>query len=208
MDELRDKFAEFKERMFEYSTEQKRAIAVICIAGVSISAFLFFASRGEAVEAPPVKVIQEAPAKMLLIHVAGEVKRPGVYPVVYGSRVIDAIAAAGGAKKGIDLSQLNLARRLVDGEQIYLGRNVEDGVEIRRNSAGRTSSKTSFSGVVYINRATAAQFDSLDGIGPVIAKRIIEYRNTNGPFVDVTDIQKVTGIGAKTFAKIQNRLSL
>lgn len=201
MEQLREKLSEIRESLHDYSIDQKRAVLAICLVAISISTFLFFASKGEAVETPPIKIVEASPTKMLLIHVAGEVKRPGVYPVVEGSRVVDALSAAGGAKKGVDLSQINLARKLVDGEQIYLG--------LKRSGAIPSGVKRgNFSGVVYVNRATAGQFDSLDGIGPVLAKRIIEYRNTNGPFVDIADLQKVPGIGAKTFAKIQSRLSL
>lgn len=201
MEQFRERITELRENLTGYSIDQKRAIVGICLVALSISTFLFFASKGEAVETPPIKIVETAPTKMLLIHVAGEVKRPGVYPVVEGSRVVDALAAAGGAKKGVDLSQINLARKLVDGEQIYLG---------LKGSGSKTSGvrRGTFAGVVYVNRATASQFDSLDGIGPVLAKRIVEYRNTNGPFVDIADLQKVPGIGAKTFAKIQSRLSL
>ncbi len=185
-----------------FSPEQLRALLLPALAGIGFALFLLFASRGEAVEAPPLKVIENSAKKTLFIHVAGEVKRPGVYPVVQGSRVVDAIKAAGGAKVGIDLSQVNLARVLVDGEQIYLS----------KESTGRTlSSKTkskAYSGIVHVNRATVTDFDSLDGIGPVIAKRIVKYRETNGPFVDIADLQKVDGIGAKTFEKIKERLSL
>jgi competence protein ComEA len=185
-----------------FSPEQRRALLLAALAGIGFALFLLFASRGEAVEAPPLKVIENSAKKTLFIHVAGEVKRPGVYPVVQGSRVVDAIKAAGGAKVGIDLSQVNLARILVDGEQIYLS----------KESTGRTlSSKTkskAYSGIVHVNRATVTDFDSLDGIGPVIAKRIVKYRETNGPFVDIADLQKVDGIGAKTFEKIKERLSL
>jgi len=185
-----------------FSPEQRRALLLPALAGIGFALFLLFASRGEAVEAPPLKVIENSAKKTLFIHVAGEVKRPGVYPVVQGSRVVDAIKAAGGAKVGIDLSQVNLARVLVDGEQIYL----------TKESTGRTlSSKTkskAYSGIVHVNRATVTDFDSLDGIGPVIAKRIVKYRETNGPFVDIADLQKVDGIGAKTFEKIKERLSL
>ncbi len=185
-----------------FSPEQLRALLLPALAGIGFALFLLFASRGEAVEAPPLKVIENSAKKTLFIHVAGEVKRPGVYPVVQGSRVVDAIKAAGGAKVGIDLSQVNLARVRVDGEQIYL----------TKESTGRAlSSKTkskAYSGIVHVNRATVTDFDSLDGIGPVIAKRIVKYRETNGPFVDIADLQKVDGIGAKTFEKIKERLSL
>ena len=185
--------------LLEYTNDQKRALVAIALGALSISTFFFFASRGEAVEAPPVKVIESAPTKMLLVHVAGLVKKPGVYPVLEGSRVVDAIAAAGGAKKGVDLSAINLARKVVDGEQIFLG---------EKRAGEKSSNSGAYRGTIYVNRATASQFDSLPGEGPVIAKRIVEYRNTNGPFVDIADLQKVAGIGPKSFEKIKNRLSL
>lgn len=185
--------------ILDYSLDQKRALIAIALGALVISAFLFFASKGEAVEAPPIKIVESIPTKMFLVHVAGKVNKPGVYPVLEGSRVVDAIAAAGGAKKGVELSQINLARKVVDGEQIFLG---DKPIELRS-----TNSKN-YRGTIYVNRATVSQFDSLIGVGPVIAKRIIEYREKNGPFVDIADLQKVAGIGPKSFEKIKNRLSL
>lgn len=191
-----------KDNFLNYSPEQRRALLLPALAALGFALFLLIASRGEAVEAPPIKIVENAAKKTLFIHVAGEVKRPGVYPVIQGSRVVDAIKAAGGAKTGIELSQVNLARVLVDGEQIYLSK--ESAV---KSSSNRAKQKA-FNGVVHINRATVSEFDSLDGIGPVIAKRIVKYRETNGPFVDIADLQKVDGIGAKTFEKMKDRLSL
>ena len=191
-----------KDNFLNYSPEQRRALLLPALAALGFALFLLIASRGEAVEAPPIKIVENAAKKTLFIHVAGEVKRPGVYPVIQGSRVVDAIKVAGGAKTGIELSQVNLARVLVDGEQIYLSK--ESAV---KSSSNRAKQKA-FNGVVHINRATVSEFDSLDGIGPVIAKRIVKYRDTNGPFVDIADLQKVDGIGAKTFEKMKDRLSL
>ena len=191
-----------KDNFLNYSPEQRRTLLLPALAALGFALFLLIASRGEAVEAPPIKIVENAAKKTLFIHVAGEVKRPGVYPVIQGSRVVDAIKAAGGAKTGIELSQVNLARVLVDGEQIYLSK--ESAV---KSSSNRAKQKA-FNGVVHINRATVSEFDSLDGIGPVIAKRIVKYRETNGPFVDIADLQKVDGIGAKTFEKMKDRLSL
>lgn len=191
-----------KDNFLNYSPEQRRALLLPALAALGFALFLLIASRGEAVEAPPIKIVENAAKKTLFIHVAGEVKRPGVYPVIQGSRVVDAIKAAGGAKTGIELSQVNIARVLVDGEQIYLSK--ESAV---KSSSNRANQKA-FNGVVHINRATVSEFDSLDGIGPVIAKRIVKYRETNGPFVDIADLQKVDGIGAKTFEKMKDRLSL
>jgi competence protein ComEA len=143
-----------------------------------------------------------AVAKTILIHVAGKVKRPDVYPLLAGSRVSDAIKAAGGANKGVDLGDINLARVLVDGEQVYVG------YVAKANSSSSKSSKSRFTGVININRGTKAEFDSLTGIGPVIASRIINYRNTNGPFLALDDLLKVSGIGSKTLERIRPRLSL
>ena len=198
MNLLKEKFEELKSQSLEYTTEQKRAVIALSLVAIFVAGVLFLSSRGEAVETPAIKVIESAPSKMLLVHVAGEVKRPGVYPVIDGSRVVDAISAAGGARKGVDLSVINLARKVVDGEQIYLG------VKPEKKKVG---SKV-FSGTVYINRASISQFDSLSGIGPVLAKRIVDYRSANGPFVDIAELQKVPGIGMKTFERIKSRLSL
>jgi competence protein ComEA len=199
MNLLKEKLEDFKSQTLEYTNEQRRAVIALSLVAILIAGVLFLSSRGEAVENPAIKVIESAPSKMLLVHVAGEVKRPGVYPVIDGSRVVDALSAAGGAKKGVDLSVINLARKVVDGEQIYLGVKPEE-----KKKAGTKS----FSGTVYVNRASVSQFDSLSGIGPVLARRIVDYRSANGPFVDIADLQKVPGIGTKTFERIKSRLSL
>ena len=188
------------DQLIEYSEAQKRALIAIGIATISIALFFLFASRSEAIEQSPPKVIAEPERRTLYVHVAGDVRRPGVYPVLEGARVIDAITAAGGAKKGIDLSNVNLARVLVDGEQVLVG--------VKQTAKSGGAKQRLFTGTIYINRATASQLDSLVGIGPVIAKRIVAYRTQNGPFVDIADLKKVEGIGEKIFAKIQGRLSL
>jgi len=189
------------DELIQYSREQKRALVTIAVVALSVALFFLFASRSDAIETAPPKVIAEAPKRTLYVHVAGDVRRPGVYPLLDGARVIDAITAAGGAKKGIDLSNVNLARLIVDGEQVFVGVSSE----AKRRSGTK---QRPFTGTIYINRASATQFDSLMGIGPVIAKRIVAYRTANGPFVDIADLKKVEGIGEKIFAKIQDRLSL
>ncbi len=199
MNLLKEKLEDFKSQTLEYTTEQRRALIAISLVAILIAGVLFLSSRGEAVETPAIKVIENTESKMLLVHVAGEVKRPGVYPVIDGSRVVDALSAAGGAKKGVDLSVINLARKVVDGEQIYLGVKPEEKKKV---------SSKSFSGTVYVNRASVSQFESLSGIGPVLARRIVDFRSANGPFVDIADLQKVPGIGEKTFERIKSRLSL
>jgi competence protein ComEA len=91
---------------------------------------------------------------------------------------------------------------LVDGEQVYVG------YVAKVSSSSSKSSKTRFTGVINVNRATKAEFDSLTGIGPVLASRIINYRSANGPFLALDDLLKVSGIGSKTLERIRPRLSL
>lgn len=193
-----------KEDFQDYTYSQRRALIAVSLVAILFATFLFTNTRGRAVAQESAKptLTMPAVAKTILIHVAGKVKRPDVYPLLAGSRVSDAIKAAGGANKGVDLGDINLARVLIDGEQVYVG------YVAKANSSSSNSSKSRFIGVININRATKAEFDSLAGIGPVIASRIINYRNTNGPFLALDDLLKVSGIGSKTLERIRPRLSL
>jgi competence protein ComEA len=197
-------FAKLKEDFQDYTYSQRRALIAISLVAILFATFLFTNTRGRAVaqESPKPALTMPAVAKTILIHVAGKVKRPDVYPLLAGSRVSDAIKAAGGAQKGVDLSDINLARVLVDGEQVYVG------YVAKVSSSSSKSSKTRFTGVINVNRATKAEFDSLTGIGPVLASRIINYRSANGPFLALDDLLKVSGIGSKTLERIRPRLSL
>ena len=197
-------FAKLKEDFQDYTYSQRRALIAVSLIAILFATFLFTNTRGRAVAQESAKptLTMPAVAKTILIHVAGKVKRPDVYPLLAGSRVSDAIKAAGGANKGVDLGDINLARVLIDGEQVYVG------YVAKANSSSSKSSKSRFTGVININRGTKAEFDSLTGIGPVIASRIINYRNTNGPFLALDDLLKVSGIGSKTLERIRPRLSL
>ncbi|MEY3686080.1 MAG: hypothetical protein RJB00_1030, partial [Actinomycetota bacterium] len=158
-------FAKLKEDFQDYTYSQRRALIAISLVAILFATFLFTNTRGRAVAQESAKptLTMPAVAKTILIHVAGKVKRPDVYPLLAGSRVSDAIKAAGGANKGVDLGDINLARVLVDGEQVYVG------YVAKANSSSSKSSKSRFTGVININRGTKAEFDSLTGIGPVIA---------------------------------------
>ena len=197
-------FAKLKEDFQDYTYSQRKALIAISLVAILFATFLFTNTRGRAVAQESAKptLTMPAVAKTILIHVAGKVKRPDVYPLLAGSRVSDAIKAAGGAQKGVDLSDINLARVLVDGEQVYVGHVA------KVSSSSSKSSKTRFTGVINVNRATKAEFDSLTGIGPVLASRIINYRSANGPFLALDDLLKVSGIGSKTLERIRPRLSL
>jgi len=199
-------FAKLKEDFQDYTYSQRRALLVLSLVAILFATFLFTTTRGRAVAQESAKPTLTMPAvtKTILIHVAGKVRRPDVYPLLAGSRVSDAIKAAGGANKGVDLGDINLARVLVDGEQVYVGYVAKVGA----SSSASKSGKSRFFGIININRATKAEFDSLTGIGPVIATRIVNYRNSNGPFLAIDDLLKVSGIGSKTLERIRPRLSL
>jgi competence protein ComEA len=135
--------------------------------------------------------------EQIIIHVKGFVFNPGVYELLVGSRVIDALTAAGGLKPGKNSGDLNLARTLIDGEQINVGASAE------RASAGARSD-----GLININTATAAQLEELPGIGEVLAKRIIDYRTQNGFFSDISQLGNVSGIGSAKYADLKDKISV
>ena len=159
--------AELKERVPEYTEPQKRALIAISLFAVGFACFLFATTRGSAIaqETPKPQLSITPTKQIILVHVAGKVKKPDVYPLLQGSRVADAIKAAGGAKKGVELNDINLARVLIDGEQVFVGYLPE----IVKSSSKKARAK--FTGIININRGTKAEFDSLVGIGPVIAGR-------------------------------------
>ena len=181
-----------------YTRQQKRALLAISALLLLFSFFIVIRGNTQAptIEVAAPIVVQEVE---IFVDVTGAVNKPGVYSLAGKSRVIDAIKAAGDSAPGADLSTINLARVLNDGEQIYV-----DSTFV--NSSGVRVSKRVHRGPININRATAAELDSLDGIGPVIAKRIIEYRKINGSFTSIEDLQKVSGIGGAKFAQIKAKV--
>ena len=183
-----------------FTTIQRRTLGAIAAVLIALSLFVVASGKSEEVviEAiAPTQII--APA--LIIDVTGEVVSPGVYELPAGSRVIDAIKAAGGARPKAALSDLNLARIIKDGEQIYVDPIYKAGASIRAGSKAAVPR-----GPININRASASELDSLDGIGPVIAKRIIAYRTTNGAFLAVEDLLKVSGIGDAKLAQFKEKI--
>jgi competence protein ComEA len=183
-----------------FSNNQKKALAIIAVIVLLISLFLVGRGNSQPQTAPEIVPITIAEPE-IFVDVTGAVNNPGVYSLRGSSRVIDAIKAAGDSAPGADLSTINLARVLNDGEQIYVDSTVV-------NAAGKRVSKKVPTGPININRATASQLDRLDGIGPVIAGRIVEHRKVNGPFLTVEDLQKVSGIGAAKFAQIKSKVRI
>lgn len=202
MEQLRTAFDSLSQWWFDLHFTRHQKIALGIIAGFVLIISLFMVLRGNTqINAAPEIVPITISEPEIFVDVTGAVNNPGVYSLTGRSRVIDAIKAAGDSAPGADLSTINLARVLNDGEQIYVDATVV-------NSSGQRVSKKVASGPININRATLRQLDSLDGIGPVIAGRIIEYRKKNGSFLTVDDLQKVSGIGAAKFAQIKSKVRI
>ena len=202
MEQLRTAFDSLSQWWFDLHFTRHQKIALGIIAGFVLIISLFMVLRGNTqINAAPEIVPITISEPEIFVDVTGAVNNPGVYSLTGRSRVIDAIKAAGDSAPGADLSTINLARVLNDGEQIYVDSTVV-------NSSGQRVSKKVASGPININRATLRQLDALDGIGPVIAGRIIEYRKKNGSFLTVDDLQKVSGIGAAKFAQIKSKVRI
>jgi len=137
----------------------------------------------------------------LVVDVVGKVRRPGVYRVADGARVDDALRMAGGALPGVELSALNLARKVVDGEQIAVGVSGAGGAAPPGGpvAGGPAGSGAAPGAPVNLNTATVQQLDALPGIGPVLAQRILDWRTQHGRFASVDQLREVTGIGPSRF---------
>lgn len=189
-------------REVNFTANQRKALAITALIAVAISAFYIFKpNQAEAIVETPV-IMKPA---MLIVDVTGEVIHPGVYELTANSRVIDAVKAAGGVTKKADLTLINLARLVKDGEQIYIeSKEVSSSPSYRNSQSSRAKRKLdTASGPMNINRATARELEALPGIGPVLANRIVQFRSTNGSFLSIDDLAKVPGIGSSKLAKFR-----
>lgn len=188
-----------------YSNAQKRSLLIL--GGLVLATSSFFTLRTSSPSGaivPPALVVDVVAAE-ITIDVQGAVNHPGVYTLTMGSRVVDAIKAAGGVTKAGDPSDLNQARIIADGEQIYIyAKSSSSNTNSTTQSTVKVKPKSS--GFVLVNRASAKEFEALDGIGPVLASRIVSYRKANGPFITIEDLLKVPGIGAGTLSKFKSKL--
>jgi len=150
-----------------------------------------------------------ATAASLVVHVIGKVRRPGVVRVSPGARVMDAITAAGGAAKGADLSTLNLARLVSDGEQVTVDvPSTVGGSGAPPSVPGGAGGSGASTAVVDLNSADLTVLETLPGVGPVLAQRILDFRTENGRFTRIDELKDVKGIGAKTFADIEPHVTV
>src|SRR5687768_12581308 len=152
--------------------------------------------------AAPATTLNDTGEQVVVVDVAGKVRRPGIVSLPLGSRVVDAIEAAGGPRRGVDLTTVNLARLLVDGEQIVVGVPPPAGVAAPAASAPGASTAGAPVPLVNLNSATQAELETLPGIGPVTAAAILQWRTDNGAFSSVDELLEVSGIGDATLAEI------
>jgi len=142
----------------------------------------------------------------VVVHVAGDVRRPGLQHLPTGSRVADALRAAGGVSNSKAENSVNLARLLIDGEQIMVGVGAQQANSGQQYSTAQGSGTSS--GKVSINSANQQQLETLSGVGPSLAQRILEYRTANGAFHSLDELDEVSGIGPATLARLRPLIQL
>jgi competence protein ComEA len=207
-----------------FSGHHLGVLAVVLAAGLAITAWWVLSGRPEQQPVPsasfgPSTIAPDADeptasptsptggspsAGELIVDVAGKVRRPGIVTLPLGSRVIDALEAAGGARPGVDLADLNLARVLVDGEQILVGLTPA----VAPSSATTATGSPSIGSLVNINTADQATLETLPGVGPVTAQAILDWRADNGVFTTVDELLEVDGIGDVTLAELRDLVTV
>jgi competence protein ComEA len=155
--------------------------------------------------AGPALIDSPSPAATMLVHVAGWVRHPGVYQFNEGDRVIDAVEAAGGARPGADLASVNLAALLSDAQQVVI---LKKGATPGSIAGPGTVAGPGGEALVNLNTATLDQLETLPGIGPTLAQRIIDYRMEHGPFRSVDELLEVSGIGDQRLADIRSKVAI
>jgi competence protein ComEA len=149
-----------------------------------------------------------SPSAVLIVDVTGAVRRPGVFEFQQGERVIDAVDRAGGARDNADLTLLNLAAPLTDGQQILVPKKGATTAPVPGTTGGSPGSSGSSGALVNINTADEATLETLNGVGPVLAAAIIQYRTEHGPFASVDQLDEVSGIGPATLEDLRSQVTV
>ena len=203
-------------RAIAFGREHLVAVVLVLVVGTLWTGYSLFQTRTTPVAAAVAPTVvatptpTPSPVVTVLVHVLGAVKRPGVVELSEGSRVQDAIAAAGGLAEDADTGELNLAAVLIDGAQLKVGTTKRPGGELRTDGSGAPagSGGAGAAAKVSLNSATLAQLDTLPGVGPVTAQKILDWRTAHGKFSAITELQEVDGIGPKTYADLAGRVRL
>ncbi|GIJ57683.1 ComEA family DNA-binding protein [Virgisporangium aurantiacum] len=196
---------------FDPGRRAVRALAVLALVVAVVVGFVVWRARpkAEPVAADPgaatvAAVPVSSPVASIVVSVVGRVNRPGLVRLPHGARVADAIEAAGGVLPGTDLGYLNLARKVVDGELIAIGVSPPPAPPGGGTGAGPGAP----GGLVNLNTATVAELDTLPGVGPVLAQRIIDHRNRTGGFKSVEELRKVDGVGDARFEQLKDLVTV
>lgn len=176
--------------------------------GLLVAGGLFLTARTPA--GKPVQLLPSATPQPILVYVTGAVNHAGVFKLPPDSRMVDAVEVAGGFAQGADLNQVNLAALVTDGQQIVIpGLSTLPTPELTIGENGLLVTPTPFGGqLININTASAELLDTLPGIGPTTAQKIVDYRDQNGPFTRIEDLQKIAGIGPETFNEIRGLITI
>ena len=200
----------------EQGTGRYRGYIILCsVLGLIVGGVVgYFTPRSQpstpiVVSTPlPTPTVPSTPTPApIRIHVSGAVRQPAVYELPAGSIVQDAVEVAGGPASDADLDRINLALELRDQQQVYVPRQGETSPP-PPVSGGEAGSEGSAGALININTATAAELETLPRIGPVMAEDILEYREANGPFEAIEDIQNVPGIGPATFEGMREMITV
>lgn len=208
------------------------ALSVVLLVAVGFAAHHFWTGRPQTVRPPEAVATGSGPlspsarptssaagpGKRVTVDVTGKVREPGVHRLPPGSRVADALKAAGGPEPGTETGALNQARLLVDGEQIVVGGSGAPAGAVpgtargspgagASGAAGTTDATGADGARISLNSATAEQLEALPGVGPVLAQHIVDYRTQNGGYTSVDELRDVNGIGAARFADIEPKVS-
>lgn len=191
-----------------------RALAVVAVVVVLVAAGWAWRSRPQSEPVTPLVSESTAAASVgdpsasgsgeLVVAVAGKVRKPGLVRLPAGSRLADAVQAAGGALPGVDVALLNPARKVTDGELIVVGVTPPPGGPAAPPGGGAAPA----SGPLNLNTATLAQLDALPGVGPVLAQRILAHRDQHGGFTSVGDLRQVDGIGDARYEQLKDLVTV
>ena len=189
----------------EISRRRALAYVLALLAVLTLAGRLALRSQDVSPVAAPLKNLRAAPtpARKVVVHVVGQVFRPGLYTLPDGSRVNDAIEKAGGAKPRAALELVNLAAPVADGQQVVVPSRREAAEAAAGGSLGGAAR-----GKVHLNSATLDQLDELPGVGPVTAQKILDYREAHGAFGSVNELDAVPGIGPARLAELRDLVDL
>ncbi len=189
----------------EFTRREQIMLVLIAVVIMAASGIVFWPREksGPAVTPPPPVAEQSTePVKHhnVVVYVTGAVRNPGVVSMAPGSRVIDAVNLLGGPTETANLNGINMAAPLADGQQVHVPSRDEPA---EASAAGRSPG-----GKININTADAAALDTLPGVGPGTAQKIIDYRKTKGPFSSLEDLKKVPGIGENKYQNLKDKITL